>query len=580
MARRLMLFRAVMALAFALILLRLLQLQVLEGRQNRRFAEENRIRVLPRTAPRGPIYDRHGRLLAGSRLSFAVRVVPEELRVAGSPDAVGALADLLGLARPEVEAALQRGEGRRAAIGLLSHADPETVARLEEHALYLTGVTVVADAARHYPHGSLAAHALGYVREIGPEDLARQESADRQAGDLIGKEGVEKMCEVALRGTDGGDQIEVDATGRVVRTLGTAPPTSGRRLRLALDLDLQRVAEEALGNRVGAVVAMDPRTGELLALASHPCYDPNVFTRPLGRREWQRLNGPDRPQQNRATSGLYAPGSVFKIVTAAAALEGGACKEETRFFCGGRISLGKWSLRCWKREGHGPLNFLQGFAQSCNVMFATLGGRVGAEKLAEMARRFGLGERTGIDVPEESRGLIPTEAWKRDRRHEPWYAGDTYQMAIGQGDTLVTPLQVAREVAVVANGGWLVQPHLLVSVEGEAEQPRWERRSVGLRPETLAALRAGMEAVVAPGGTAHSIASPEYAIAGKTGTAEATGGEPHAWFAGYAPAEDPRLVVVALVEHGGHGSATAAPIARRVFDAALSPAGRRAGAQE
>jgi penicillin-binding protein 2 len=568
MGRRLLVFRAIMALLFALILLRLVQLQLLEGRRNRQFAEENRIRVRPRTAPRGPIYDRRGRALATSRLSFTVRAVPEELRVIGSSDAVGALAKLLGRPRGEIAGKLSQAEERRAEVPLLTHCSPEIVSRLEEHAPYLSGVTVIADAARYYPHGALAAHALGYVREVSAEDLARMEGADLRPGELIGKEGVEKVAEACLRGVDGGDQIEVDATGRVVRTLGTVPPQEGRAVTLTLDLDLQRAAEEALGEQTGAVVALDPRTGAVLALVSHPAFDPNVFTLPLSRAEWRRLSGPDRPQQNRATSGLYAPGSVFKIVTAAAALEAGECDEGSSFYCSGSFTLGKWRLRCWKRGGHGALNYRQGFGQSCNVMFATLGRRVGVEGLAAMAHRFGLGEQTGIDVSDESRGLIPTEDWKRARRHEPWYPGDTCQMAIGQGDLLVTPLQVAQEVAVVANGGWLVQPHVLLRVEGEAAPRRWGKRRVELRAETLAALRDGMEAVVAEGGTAHRIASPDYTIAGKTGTAQAPRGDDHAWFAGYAPAEDPKIVVAVLVEHGGHGGATAAPIARRVFDAA------------
>lgn len=573
MGRRLLVFRAIMALLFALILLRLFQLQVLEGRRNRQSAEQNRIRVIPRAAPRGPVYDRKGRVLATSRLSFTVRVVPQELRVIGSPDALGTLAQLVGRPRAELAETLRQSKGRRAEVTLLKHCPPETVARLEEHSLHLTGVTIVADAARYYPQGQLAAHVLGYVREISAADLARAEGEGRRAGELIGKEGIERMLESYLRGAEGGDQIEVDATGRVVRTLGTVPPRSGRAVTLTLDLDLQRAAEEALGDHTGAVVALDPQTGEVLALVSHPAFDPNLFTGPLSRRAWQRLSGPDRPQQNRASSGLYAPGSVFKIITAAAALEEGACDEHSRFYCRGKFTLGKWSLRCWKREGHGALNYLQGFGQSCNVMFASLGRQVGVKRLAEMARRFGLGEQTGIDLPEESRGLVPTEEWKRARRRAPWYPGDTCQMSIGQGDLLVTPLQVAREVAVVANGGWLVQPHLLLKIEGEDKPRRWSRRRVGLKEGTLAALRAGLEAVVAEGGTAHSIASPEYAIAGKTGTAQTPRGDDHAWFVGYAPAQAPRIVVAALVEHGGHGGATAAPIARRVFDAALLEAG-------
>jgi penicillin-binding protein 2 len=568
--RRVVLYRVLMLLLFGVILLRLAQLQILQGRRNREYAEQNRIRVVPRAAPRGSICDRHGRVLATSRLAFAVRVVPEELSVAGADDPVEGLAELLGMPVDDVRAALARAPGRHAEVVLDPHADPAVVARLEENAPYVSGVTVTAQATRRYPYGSLAAHVLGYVREVSPEELAQAEMADRRAGELTGKEGVEKVQEVGLRGAAGGEQVEVDATGRLIRTLGTEPPLAGQEVRLTLDLDLQRAAERALGSRMGAVIALDPHTGEVLALVSHPAFDPNLFTKPLPPKAWRELNGPARPQQNRATTGRYAPGSVFKIVTAAAALEAGKCSQASTFYCSGSISIGHWRMRCWKHGGHGAIDYVHGFAQSCNVMFATLGRRAGPEGLADMARRFGLGQPTGVDLPEEDGGLIPTEAWKRDRRNQPWYPGDTCQMSIGQGDTLVTPLQVAREFAVVASGGYLITPHLVLPSD-EAGRRRYEPRSVGLKPETLAALRVGMEAVIAKGGTAHAIASPDYQIAGKTGTAQAPRGADHAWFAGYAPADDPRLVVAVLVEHGGHGGAAAAPIARTVFDAALLP---------
>jgi penicillin-binding protein 2 len=573
MARRLVVLRATVVLLCLLVLGRLVQLQVIEGNRNRELADENRIRVIRRLAPRGNIYDRRDRLLAGSRLAFSVCVVPDEVHVTGADDTAAALAQLLSMPADEVRKTLEgSGAARFEAAFLLREASPEVVARLEEHSIYTSGVSVLADAVRHYPHGALAAHVLGYVREVSGEELARPENAGYRPLDLIGKDGVEKVAEQALKGIDGGDQIEVDARGRRVRTLGTMAPQSGRSVWLTLDLDVQQAAEEALGGRAGAVVAMDPWTGEVLAMASGPSYDPNVFVGALSPEEWRRLSGPGHPQQNRATTSHYPPGSLFKLVTAAAALEAHEVSPEDRFHCSGAFRIGSWTLRCWKRSGHGDLDFTRGFAQSCNVMFSTLGRRTGPERLAEMARRFGLGARSGIDLPEEAAGLIPDPEWKRKKRSQPWYPGDTCQLAVGQGDCLVTPLQMAREVAVIANGGKLVTPRVILRVEGEDTAVRGKRqRSVGLEPETIEAIRAGMRAVVAPGGTASRIATDRYAIAGKTGTAQAPGGQPHAWFGGYAPADDPKLVVVVVVEHGGSGSAAAAPIARHVMDAALLP---------
>lgn len=577
MSRRLALLRAVMVLAFAVVFGRLIQLQLVEGARNRKLADENRIRAVRRLAPRGTIYDRRGRVLATSRLAFSICAVPEELEVAGWDDAGAGVARVLGVPVAEVRGALsQPRPAQYEPVVLWRDAAPEMVARCEESAVYASGLSVTANAVRQYPYGALAAHVLGYVREISPEDLTRAEYAAYRPRDLVGKAGVEKVAEQALRGADGGDQIEVDARGRRVRTLGAVAPQPGRDVWLTLDLDLQRAAEEALGDRAGAVVALDPDTGEVLVMASHPAYDLNLFAGALAPSEWKGLRGPARPLQNRAIAARYEPGSVFKIVTAAAALDSNAVTDSDRFYCDGVYSLGGWRMRCWKRDGHGSVDFLRGFSQSCNVMFATLGRRVGPEAIAEMARRFGLGEATGLGLPEETSGLIPTPAWKRQTRRQPWYPGDTAQMSIGQGDCLVTPLQVAREAAVVANGGYLVTPRLIKRIaEEDSEAGDPGRRSVGLKPETIAALRTGMEAVVEEGGTAHRIWTDHYRIAGKTGTAQNPRGEPHAWFAGFAPADDPRIAIAVLVENGGSGSAVAGPIARHVFDTMLLPPEQR-----
>jgi penicillin-binding protein 2 len=575
--QRLVTLRAVVVIVCILVLGRLVQLQVIEGRRNRQVADENRIRILRRTAPRGNIYDRHTRIMASSRPAFTISAVPEELHLVGSSDSVRDLAMMLELPVEDVRQRLStEGPAGYESVILSRDASPRVVARLKENSLYMSGVHVSADAVRAYPKGPLAAHVLGYVREISGEELARPENINYKPLDLIGKAGIERQLETVLRGRDGGEQIEVDAKGQPVRTLGTVQPHPGRDVWLTLDLDLQRAAETALAGRPGAVVALDPWTGEILALASSPTYDPNLFVGALSPEDWQRLSGPEHPQHNRATTSRYPPGSLFKVVTAAAALETHQTSTSDRFHCDGAFRIGSWSLRCWKREGHGDLRFTKGFAQSCNVMFATLGRRVGPDRLAEMARRFGLGRRSGIDLPEESEGLVPTPKWKRETRNEPWYPGDTCQMAVGQGDCLATPLQMACQMGAVANGGMLVRPHVVLRIEGESEPRRPQSSgSVGLRDSTIQAIQTGMKAVVAPGGTAARIAPKRYHIAGKTGTAQSPGGDPHAWFGGYAPADNPRLAVAVVVEHGGGGSEVAAPVARYIFDTALLPPGER-----
>ncbi|MBN1460816.1 MAG: penicillin-binding protein 2 [Armatimonadetes bacterium] len=577
MQQRLVILRVIVVIVCALVLGRLVQLQVIEGRRNRQVADENRIRILRRMAPRGNIYDRHTRIMASSRPAFTVSAVPEELHLTGSPDVARDLATILELPLDEVRQRLSTsGPGGYESVILSRDAPDRVVARLKENSLYLSGLHVSADAVRAYPKGRLAAHVLGYVREISSEELARPENSSYRPLDLIGKAGVEKQLETVLRGRDGGEQIEVDAKGQPVRTLGTVPPLPGRDVWLTLDLDLQQAAETALGGRPGAVVALDPWTGEILALASSPTYDPNLFVGALSPEDWQRLTGPEHPQHNRATMSRYPPGSLFKIVTAAAALETHQTSTSDRFHCDGAYRIGSWALRCWKREGHGDLRFIDGFSKSCNVMFAILGKRVGPDRLADMAERFGLGRPCGIDLPEESSGLVPTPRWKRETRNEPWYPGDTCQMAVGQGDCLATPLQMACQMGAVANGGMLVRPHVVLRVEDESEPRRPQSSgSIGLRDTTIQAIQTGMNAVVAPGGTAARIAPDRYDIAGKTGTAQSPGGDPHAWFGGYAPAHNPRLAVAVIVEHGGAGSEVAAPIARYIFDTALLPPGER-----
>lgn len=563
-----MVLRAVILAIFALLVARLCQIQLIHGREYRVASEENRIRLIRREAPRGPIYDRRGRILATSRVCLDVVVTPEELD--RRSDTVTQLARILKESPAAITASLKRSAGPFKGIVVGADVPFEVAARAAEESLHMKGVRLEARPVRFYPRREFAAHVLGYVREISAPELERAVDSGYEPRDRVGKDGVERTCEASLRGTDGGEQIEVDAAGRVVQVLGEVPAHAGDAIVLNLDVDVQEAAERVLAGRRGAAVAMDPRTGEVLALASSPAFDPNTLSGKMSASRWRYLNGPGRPQQNRAATALYEPGSIIKPVTAAAAIEAGCATPDSRFFCPGYYQLGKWRFRCWARGGHGSLDLISGIAQSCNVMFIKLGRAVGRPGLEREMRAFGLGDQTGIDLPVEGDGLVPNPRWKRQRFHEGWYPGDTCQMSVGQGGLLITPLQAAVAVAAIANGGHRVTPRIVRAVGGTRfETPRLE--PVGIRSETAAIVRRGMAAVVRRG-TARGIWDPSFPIGGKTGTAENPHGKPHGWFVGFAPVDSPRVVVAVLVEQGGSGAAVA-PIGASILRAALHGSG-------
>jgi penicillin-binding protein 2 len=575
--RRLTLLRGTVLLLFLVLVGRLWQLQVLQGEEFLRLSEENRIRSYPVAAPRGIIYDRQGRPLVSNRPSFTVSVLPME--VEGSQE-FALLGKFLGLDPAEIAKKVEEAARYRPfePVRIARDVSLEVVTKIEERRLELPGTLIQAEPVRHYLHGSLAAHVLGYLGEISGEELKARRGQGYSMGDLIGKAGIEREYDPLLRGTNGRLQVEVDAVGRPLKVLGSIPPTPGNSLVLTLDAELQRAAEEALGDRKGAIVAMDPRSGEILALVSHPSFDPNLFAVGISAQAWRRITkDPGLPLVNRAVDMTYEPGSVFKVVTALAALDVGVATEKTAINCPGYLRMGNWVFKDWK--AHGRINFTEGVAQSCNVMFWILGRQVGAERLAEYARRLGMGQPTGVDLPSEARGLIPDPNWKEQEKGEPWYPGETLNMAIGQGYVQVSPLQVARALSAIANGGTLPRPHLLRSVlspEGEVLEKvsHGPLEPIPLRPRSLEVLRDGMVAVVTRG-TGRSAAVPGLSIAGKTGSAENPLGEPHAWFGGFAPAEDPQLVVVVLVEFGRRGGVAAAPIAQKIFAAYFSEVGLR-----
>ncbi|HKV45007.1 MAG TPA: penicillin-binding protein 2 [bacterium] len=568
---RLAVLFAVISGLLVVLALRLWQIQIVQGEYFLRQSEENRLRLSPVEAPRGHILDRQGRPLTLNRPAFTVSLLPMELR---HPERIiPEIGRRLGMTPVEVASKLAEARGRPfEPVRLKRDVPKEVIAALEEDRMDLPGVFVQVEPVRDYPYGPLAAHLLGYLGEINDRELDSLRSRRYEAGELIGKDGVERIYDRYLKGRNGQIQAEVDAQGHPLRVLATVPSQPGNNVKLGVDLDVQKAAEEALGSRVGAVVAMDPRDGTIVALASHPAFDPNLFATGITTANWNRLlRDPLQPLLDRSAQGGYPMGSVFKIVTATAALELGLVQTDSRFYCPGYYNLGGHIFH--DHEAHGNINFLEGIAQSCNVVFWTLARPVGPGHLAQYARMYALGQRTGIDLVQESAGVVPDPDWKRRVWKQIWFAGDTLNTAVGQGYVLATPLQVARLLAAVANGGTLVTPHLateIVSPKGRvvariAPPPAGE---IHLRPETWAVLHAGLAAVVTHG-TAASIQIPGLAIAGKTGTAENPHGKPHAWFAGYAPADHPQLVVVAIVENAGFGAEFAAPIVKRVFEAAF-----------
>jgi penicillin-binding protein 2 len=460
---------------------------------------------------------------------------------------------------------------------------------VESHQDDLPGAIIEPEHRRHYPYGGLASHQLGYIGKVS--QAQRKQQTD--LGLLIGQGGLEKIYDKFLRGGAGRRMIQVNAAGIKVKDLGIEEPKPGTDLYLTLDLDVQRAAEEGLGARAGAVVAMDPNSGEVLALVSHPTYDPNLFPRGISPRDWVKLsNDPSHPLYNRAIQSVYPPGSVFKIVDSLAGLDSGMIDPREKITCTGSLRAGRRSFRCWKKGGHGLVDFHKGLVESCDVYFYTMGDRMGFDHIAEYARRLGLGSKTDIVLADEKPGLVPTAAWKREKVREPWYPADNFINSIGQGFLQVSPIQAAQMIGAVANGGVFYQPMLLKRTRNRvtgAEKvfaPREKRRTV-FKPEALEAVRSALLGVTSEaGGTAHGAATPLAPVAGKTGTAQVieqkvAGGklsattQDHAWFVGYAPANDPKIAVAVVVEHGGHGGAAAAPVAKKVIEEFMKHAGTK-----
>lgn len=563
-------FQAVVLLALTSVLLlgafglRLFQLQVINGDRNRQLADTNRIRLVPKRPARGTIFDRNGKILAGSRLSHTVSIWPIALPRDQWPMVMSRLSQVLNVPPSEIQARLQQaGYESIESITIARGISPAQATALAEYTNELPGVRLEAEAVRNYPNGDLAAHVLGYTGELTDEQLQARREKGYRLGDVVGQMGAEAAFESTLHGTWGGQQVEVDSAGRIISILGDKPAIAGEDIQLTIDLELQRAAEAALGTREGAIVAMDPRNGAILAMASWPTYDPNIFTARITEELWQQLQGADHPFLNRSLQ-AFPPASTFKIVTTAAALESGKYDPGTVLPTYPYIQVGGIRFGDWNRAGFGPLGFAGAMAWSSDTFFYQVAMRVGGPTLIEMTRRFGFGRKTGIELgAEESPGLVPDETWKRENLDTPWVIGDSINMSIGQGFMQATPLQVANMFAIAANNGYSVTPHLLKDNE---EHRNW-KESLELSDATIDILHQGLRRVIT-GGTGQSLNVPHLPpLAGKSGTAEAPPGLSHAWFGAYAPMENPEVVVVAFAEHsGGGGGAVAAPMVLQVLE--------------
>lgn len=535
--------------------------QIYHGDRYVRLAYNNRLRLIRSTAPRGEVFDRHGIPLAVNETTFCIMGYPLDL---GGPDDLERLSTVLmrhgipmSVADIEVTIRQQRLAPYRA-MRLVRDLTMPQMAALVADADFPRELFPLPVWKRTYPAGPTTANVLGYVGEISEEELKAKGGDGYLGGDLIGKAGIERAYEGTLRGAAGEEAIEVDARGRRVRVLDLRPATKGEDLHLTLDVGAQRLAVELLKGHKGALVVIDVRTGAVMVLASSPTYDDNPLAWGVSGREWDAIVGdPDRPMLDRCIAGVYPPASTFKAFMSIVALEEDAVTSSTSFHCSGALRLSGRSFRCWRRGGHGAMSVLSALQHSCDVYFYQVGMRLGIERLLRWGRKFRLGELTGIDLPGERPGSIAGPEWKRARFKESWYQGDTVNYSIGQGYLLMTPLQIARLYAVVANGGKLVTPHLSALSYRRPED-------LGLEPEKLALVRKGLDRVVRHG-TGSRAGAFGVTVAGKTGTAQNSHGPDHALFAGYAPAEAPQYVAVAVIEGGRHGSSVAAPIVGEVL---------------
>ncbi|MBI3315791.1 MAG: penicillin-binding protein 2 [Candidatus Omnitrophica bacterium] len=555
------------ALGFGVIFLNLVRMQILQSDHYSSLSEKNRIRVIYLEGPRGKILDRKGRALADNRLSFNCSASLQEAR-RNIYKSCGVLRQILGESPGVLERRFleKKKPGVFNAVLLAEDISLEKATAVEERLDALPGIMIETKPQRVYPLKEAGAHALGFIGPLTPEEVERLESYDYRRADWIGREGVEAVYESYLRGRSGGLQIEVDNRGRFVKLMGVKEPREGKDVQLCLDGALQTYVQNLLQGQKGAVLVMDLSDGGLLAMNSSPAFDPNLFASSRGRKDVGRfLHDRDSPMINRGIRGQYPPGSIFKVVTALAALEHRKLTSDTAFECDGSKVIGGNRFHCWKAEGHGAQRMTEGFAHSCNVYFYAVGLTAGIDAVTAQAAEFGFSKITGVDAPGEKPGFVPTREWKKLTRGQAWYDGETANIAIGQGSLQVTPIQALVMVSAIATKGELLKPHVIDKIEGISVAERHTKHVIAL-PRHWRSLQEGLDAVInSESGTGKLARVPGLHIAGKTGTAQSGQEKTHAWFVGFAPFEQPKIAMVVFLEQGGRGGVSAATMAAAIF---------------
>ena len=584
LSSRIEIARLAVGAVFAILAFSYWYVQIARGDYYFELSENNRIRSVKLTAPRGYVLDRNGSVLVENEPAYSLQLYRREAKDLRS--SVDFAVKLLGLPADQVQARLERSKryAEFVPIPIAENLTLEEVARVQARAPEHPEFAIAISQRRLYKRGNSAAHVLGYLAEATPDQI-RTSASGYRLGDWIGQKGIEGSYEKLLGGTNGERRVIVDSHAREIKEESRLESRPGQNLFLTIDRELQAIAEESFADKVGSAVALDPRTGQILALVSSPSYDPNWFTRRVTSQEWASLlSDTNHPLQNRAIQNMYSPGSVFKVFLAYGALALGEVDPTARVFCPGYATFYGRTFRCHRKGGHGWVDLRNAIKVSCDVYFYNLGRRLGVDRIAEIARAFGFGEPTGLDLAHEKAGLVPSEEWARTKRGARWYPSETISVAIGQGPILVTPLQVARAISGLIEGGRLPTPHLfLASLDPRSGvRLRYDsppRQSLPLDSRKLALVKDGMWAVLnEPGGTAFGSRIPGLESGGKTGTVQVVSRnavlragvdksrfEDHAWFTAFAPVNDPKIVVVVFVEHGGHGGAAAAPIARRLL---------------
>lgn len=551
---RLKILHIIIVVFFLIALLGLVYTQVFKGLFYYRKSQNNCIRIVPQQAKRGLVLDRNAAVLADNRMSFNLAIIPQELK--DKEQEFLSISRILDKDKASLEKEFRKNQSLPFVPAIVAkNIDKKQAIILEQKKSGFPGVIVEQDAQRFYPFHGAAAHAIGYVGEIDKTRITKLKDYGYKVKDIIGYSGLEEFYDAILRGQEGGAQIEVDNRGIPVRVIADRLAQRGRDITLTLDLRIQKIASDLLEGKRGAIIVMDPNNGEILAMVSSPTFDPNIFvSQNSGEDINGLLNNKNSPLLNRAVAGLYSPGSVFKAVVAVAALESKKIDIYSSFFCNGKMNLGGRDFNCWSK--HNDQNLEQAIMHSCNVFFYHLGLLLGADLLNKYAVEFGLGSLTGIDLPVESKGLVPSRSQKSIFKKEAWFPGDSLNFSIGQGDLLLTPLQAVKLMAIIANNGIIIKPHLLKAIEGKDIELPKKYRKVNIKAETLARVKSYLLGVVkSETGTAHLLAMDNLSIAGKTGTVQTAGfGRQHAWFVGFAPFEKPKIVFCVFLEHGGYSS--------------------------